>query len=126
MGRMTQPLNMTFQKKNTLFPLAKGSDRVQNLRYEFWQQIRKLNVNNLINNLIFIDESGVNLARVRLYARLLKGSRAKESTPNRRGKNVSISGAMSVKKVLTSVNLLGSIERITFEDFIIIKLLLTL
>jgi transposase len=61
MGRMTQRLNMTF-KKNTLFPSAKGSDRVQNLRYEFWQQIRKLN----LNNLIFIDESEINLARVRL------------------------------------------------------------
>lgn len=57
-------------KKKTLFPSAKGSDRVQNLRYEFWQQLRKLNVKNLI----FFDKSGVNLAMVRLYARSLKGS----------------------------------------------------
>ena len=59
---------------------------------------------------------------VRLYARSLKGSRAKGLKPNRRGKNVTILGAISVKKVLTSVNLLGSIDGITFEAFIIRKL----
>lgn len=75
-----------------------------------------------MNNLIFIDESGVNLAMVRLYARSLKGSRALGPKPNRRGKNVSILGAISVKKLLTSVNLLGSIDGITFEAFIIRKL----
>jgi hypothetical protein len=63
---------------------------------------------------------------VRLYARSLKGSRAKGLKPNRRGKNVAILGAISVEKVLTSVNLLGSIDGITFEAFIIKKLLLNL
>jgi transposase len=80
-------------------------------------------VNNLnVQDLIFIDESGVNLAMVRLYARSLKGSRARGAKPNRRGRNVSILGAISVKKVLTSVNLVGSIDGITFEAFIIRKL----
>jgi hypothetical protein len=60
---------------------------------------------------------------VRLYARSLKGSRASGSKPNRRGRNVSILvGSISVKKVLTSVNLVGSIDGITFEAFIIRKL----
>ncbi len=59
---------------------------------------------------------------IRLYARALKGSRARGSKPNRRGRNVSILGAISVKKVLTSVNLVGSIDGITFEAFIIRKL----
>jgi transposase len=80
--------------------------------------VNKLNVKDLI----FIDESGVNLAMLRLYARSLKGSRASGSQPNRRGRNVSILGAISVKKVLTSVNLVGSIDGITFEAFIIRKL----
>ncbi len=43
-----------------------------------------------LKDLIFIDESGVNLAMVRLYARSLKGSRAQGERPNKRGKNVSI------------------------------------
>jgi hypothetical protein len=56
---------------------------------------------------------------VRLYVRALKGSRARGLKPNRRGKNVAILGAISVKKVLASVNLVGSIGGITFEAFII-------
>jgi len=52
----------------------------------------------------------------------LKGSRASGAKPNRRGRNVSILGAISVKQVLTSVSLVGSIDGITFEAFIIRKL----
>jgi transposase len=117
MGRMAKLLNMTPEKK-TLFPSDKGTDRVQNLRYEFWQKIREV----CFKDLIFIDECGVNLAMVRLYARSLKGSRAKGPKPNKRGRNVSIIGAISVKEVLTSVNLIGTTDGITFEAFIIRKL----
>ncbi len=59
---------------------------------------------------------------VRLYARSLKGSRAQGSKPNKRGRNVSIIGAISVNEVLTSVNLIGTTDAITFEAFIIRKL----
>ena len=59
---------------------------------------------------------------VRLYARSLKGSRARGQKPNKRGKNVSIIGAISINEVLTSVNLIGTTDTITFEAFIIRKL----
>jgi transposase len=59
---------------------------------------------------------------VRLYARSLKGERAKGPKPTKRGKNVSIIGAMSVNEILTSVNLIGGTDAITFEAFIIRKL----
>ena len=52
----------------------------------------------------------------------LKGSRTQGSKPNKRGRNVSIIGAISVKEVLTSVNLIGTTDGITFEAFIIRKL----
>jgi len=54
---------------------------------------------------------------VRLYARSLKGERATEPKPTKRGKNVSIIGAMPVKEILTSVNLIGGTDAITFEAF---------
>jgi hypothetical protein len=66
-----------------------------------------------LKDLIFIDESGVNLAMVRLYARSLKGSRAWNPKPSKRGKNVSIIEAISVNQVLTSVNLTGTTDAIT-------------
>jgi hypothetical protein len=118
MGRITKLLNRTLKK--TLFPSAKGTDRVLNLRYEFWQKIREV----CLKDLIFIDESEVNLAMVRLlYARSLKGSRTRGSKPSKRGKNVSIIRAISVNELLTSANLTGTTEAITFEAFIIRKLI---
>ena len=62
------------------------------------------------------------MARVRLYARSLKGERAKGQKPTKRGKKVSIIGVMSVNEILTSVNLIGGSDAITFEAFIIRKL----
>jgi len=59
---------------------------------------------------------------VRLYARSLKGSRARDPKPSKLGKNVSIIGAISVNELLTSVNLTGTTDAITFEAFIIRKL----
>lgn len=59
---------------------------------------------------------------VRLYARALRGQRARGERPHKRGKNVSIIGAISLKEVVTSVNLLGGTDRITFEAFINQKL----
>jgi len=62
------------------------------------------------------------LARVRLYARSLKGSIAQGQKPNKRGRNVSLIGSISVNEVLTSVNLIGTTDAIIFEAFIIRKL----
>jgi hypothetical protein len=46
-----------------------------------------------VENLIFIDELGVNLALVRLYARAIKGQRARGTKPHKKGKNISMIGA---------------------------------
>jgi transposase len=59
---------------------------------------------------------------VRLNARSLKGSRVQGSKPNKRRRNVSIMGAISVNEVLISVNLIGTTDGITFEALIIRKL----
>lgn len=84
------------------------------MRGEFWDKIRNIPVEHLV----FIDESGVNLALTRLYARALKGIRARGKRPEKRGKNISIIGAMTVKGVLASFNVFGPTDGITFEAFI--------
>ncbi|PSP15173.1 MAG: hypothetical protein BRC52_16765, partial [Cyanobacteria bacterium SW_5_48_44] len=43
----------------------------------FWRSIRDFS----INNLVFIDKPGVNLAMIRWYARALKGERARGNPP---------------------------------------------
>ncbi|NEQ47049.1 MAG: IS630 family transposase [Leptolyngbya sp. SIOISBB] len=48
-------------------------------------------------DLVFLDETGVNLAMVSLYARAQRGQRAYAQQPKGRGKNLTILGAMSLK-----------------------------
>jgi hypothetical protein len=71
-----------------------------------------------VEDLIFIDESGVNLAMLRLYARALKGKRARGEKPQKRGQNISIISALSLRKVLASSNIYGCVDAVTFKDLI--------
>lgn len=91
---------------------------MQQQRVEFWQLVQGI----LAKDLIFIDESGVNLALTRLFARAPKGKRAHGKRPQKRGKNVSLISAIGLNGLLTQVSLLGSTDGLTFEAFIAQKL----
>jgi len=80
----------------------------------FWTQVQHI----LAKDLIFIDESCVNLALVRLFARSNKGQRAYGDHPKKRGKNVSLIGALSPKGMIAQCSLLGGTDVLTFEAFI--------
>lgn len=76
----------------------------------------------LVQNLIFIDETGVDLALTRLYARSPRGHRASGKRPSKRGKRVSIISAIQLKEVITHCQLIGTTDGLTFEAFICQKL----
>jgi len=85
---------------------------------DFWSKIRNVPVKDLI----FLDETGVNLALVRLYARAPRGQRARGTRPQKRGKHVSMIGALALSGIVASINLLGSTDKLTFEAFVLRKL----
>ena len=58
MGRITQNLNYSVFKNTAR--CGEKSESVQKKRVEFWRSIRYIS----INNLVFIDKSGVNLAMI--------------------------------------------------------------
>lgn len=76
----------------------------------------------LAQDLIFMDESGVDLALTRLRARAPKGQRARGKHPSKRGKRVSMISAISLKEVLTNFNVMGTTDSLTFEAFMAQKL----
>jgi transposase len=115
-ARMLSKLNLT--RKKTLHPTEKVSDRVQRERAKYWQLIQGI----LAKDMIFIDESGINLAMTRLFASSPKGERARGKRPSKRGQNISLIGAIGLKGLVTQVALLGSTDRLTFEAFISQKL----
>lgn len=117
MGRITQKLN--YSVKKTLYAAEKSSEKVLQQRVKFWSKIRDVRVEDLI----FLDESGVNLAMVRLYARALKGKRARGEKPQKRGRNISLIAALSIREVVASINIYGAVDGVTFEAFVVQELI---
>ena len=69
-------------------------------------------------NLVFVDESGVNLAMTRTYARSLRGTRAFGSAPRNWGDNVTILGALGWRGPLASMYLPGSTDGPVFLTYL--------
>jgi transposase len=76
--------------------------------------------------LVFVDESGSNLAMTRLYGWAPKSQRALATVPKNRGKNTTILGAMTNKGWQVGMIIEGAADRLTFEVFIEHYLLPTL
>ena len=60
---------------------------------------------------------------LRLYARALKGKRARGEKPQKRGKNISLIAALSVQELIASVSIYGAVDGVTFEAFILQELI---
>lgn len=116
MCRVMQRLNLT-RKKKALHPTEKSSERVQQLRGEYWDALR----DGPVQDLVFMDESGVNLGLIRLFAWALKGERAYGEHP-KRGQKVSLVAGLSLKGIVGSVSLLGACDSLTFEAFVATRL----
>lgn len=87
------------------------------MRLEYREEVREIDPKNLI----FIDESAVNLALTRTHARAEQGQRAHGDTPSQRGQSVSIVGALGLSKVLSVCSILGAYNSLSFEAFIVTR-----
>lgn len=104
----------THTKKKTLRSSQAKTERVQNLKSEYWQKVRQVNPDNLV----FIDEIGVLLGLTRTNARSPQKSRVDDFKPFYRGAKVTVIGAISTKQVLVVMTLNGSINGNAFKVFI--------
>jgi len=114
MGRILQQLGLT-RKKKALHATEAESPRVQQARVDYWQRIQAIPAENLV----FMDEAGVNLAMIQMYARAPKGQRAVGSRPSKRGQNVSLVNALSLQGAIAPLTILGAMDGLTFEAYII-------
>jgi len=69
-------------------------------------------------DLVFIDETGMNLSMVRLYGRALEGQRAYGERPYTRGKNVTLIGALSLTGFIAAWTTDGGINGDAFIGFV--------
>jgi transposase len=71
-----------------------------------------------VEDLVFVDEAGVNLGMTRRFGRALSGQRAYGTRPQQRGRNVSLIGAIALRGVVASIAIVGATDGLTFEAFI--------
>ena len=105
--------------KKTLISSEQSSERVKELRYEFRSWLDQVDVRNLI----FIDETGINLAMARRYGRGERGKRVYDDRPGNKGKNVTLIGAMSDEGLIATMTLTGGLDTEAFLVFIEQRLL---
>jgi hypothetical protein len=70
------------------------------------------------NNLVFIDESGINLGMTRLRGRAMSGERVYDCCPRNRGSNISLIGALSMDGLIATMSLSGSVNTDVFVTYV--------
>ncbi len=84
------------------------------MRYEFRRWLDTVDVKNLV----FIDETGINLALTRLYGRSEGGKRVYSERPRNKGENITLIGAMSDRGLIAAMTFPGSLNTASFLVFL--------
>ena len=103
------------EPKKRLFTKREAeSARVQKLRREYWTTIGEVK----LSDLVFIDETGVNLAMTLGYGRAIKGKRAYSKCPFNRGRNVTLIGAIALEGLIGSLTFEGWTNKDAFLAYV--------
>lgn len=113
MCRILQKLELG-RKKKTIHATEAETERVQKLRTQYWKVIGEI----ALKDLVFIDETGVNLAMTRHYARAKGGKRAYGKCPYNRGSNVTLIGAISLNTFLAPFTFEGWTNQEAFLTYV--------
>lgn len=70
------------------------------------------------NDRVFLDETGVNIAMARHYARAPQGERAYASKPVNKGKNITVLGALSLDGIQAAMTVEGSTDTDVFLTYV--------
>jgi len=101
-------------EKKTLHATERDTERVQLLRVQYWHSIGEVK----LENLVFVDETGSNLAMTRRYARALRGKRAYNDAPYQRGNNLTLIGAMALRGLVGEMTLPGAADGLAFKIYV--------
>ena len=109
MCRCLQKLGLN-RKKKTWYSRQGATERVQNLRVEYWEKIKHI----APESLVFLDETGILLGLARTYARSEPGAKVIEFKPFYRAAKVTAIGAISINKVLALMTINDSMDSKAF------------
>ncbi|MGB3512271.1 MAG: transposase [Microcoleaceae cyanobacterium] len=83
-------------------------------RLDYWEKIRDIQPENLV----FLDETGINLAMTRTYGRSVKGNRVYDTRPYERGTNLTLIGAISLSGFSGIMTINSGTSKNVFQVFI--------
>ncbi|MBV8705603.1 MAG: IS630 family transposase [Acidobacteriaceae bacterium] len=101
-------------QKKTLHASERDTPRVERLRAHWRQTRRRLDARQLI----FVDESGLNLALTRLYARAPRGVRAVGAVPQNYGQSLTVLGALDCDGMRATLVVPGATDQEVFLSFL--------
>ena len=81
------------------------------MRAAWWDDVQALDAEHLV----FVDESGTNLAMTPRYGRAPRGERVVGSAPRNHGPNTTLVAAMSPTGITAAMTLEGAMDRAAFE-----------
>lgn len=88
--------------------------RITQMRYEYRHWMFTIDPRNLI----FVDESGVNLSMTRLDGRAFRGQRVIGHTLRNSGQNVTLLGAWSLDGLIATMSVEGSTDTAVFHTYV--------
>lgn len=106
-------IKVTAQKKS-LHALERESERVQERRVEYEEEIKEVDVTKLK----FLDEAGSNLAMTRLYGRAAKGERVVDRVPQNYGSNTTMLATLSVSGITAPMTINGAVDGDVFKVYV--------
>ncbi len=109
-------------KKKSFFATEQNQERVIKARQTYREKIKQIQVQDLV----FLDETGSNLAMTRSHGYAKVGQRVRYEKPCNRGKNLTILGSITEEGMRTWTSFLGGTTKERMVSFLKEKLLPTL
>lgn len=97
-----------------IYASEQESPRITQLRHEYRRWLFTIDPRNLV----FVDESGVNLGMARLFGRAVRGERAVGDKPRNTGQNVTLLGAISIYGLFATMTVKGSTDNAVFHSYV--------
>ncbi|MGI0025926.1 MAG: IS630 family transposase [Nitrososphaera sp.] len=104
----------TNEEKKTFHASERDTEGVEQTRAHYSEQISQVEPHSII----FVDESGVNIAMARVYARAPSGQRAYAAKPLRRGTTVTMIGALGLDGMIGTMTVKGSTDGAVFRTYV--------
>ncbi|AKU95582.1 Mobile element protein [Labilithrix luteola] len=104
------PTRRAHAKKKSFTPSEQQRADVQEKRETFLREVAKVDPNDLV----FLDESGCNIAMTASYGRAPAGVRVAESKPANWGSNLTVVGAIKNDRIVCHRTLVGAMNKPRF------------